>query len=232
MLAAAANPTPPDENPTTRHVEHREPRGMVCPSARTGGTMRRVRAIVGITLAATLLLAQGVAAQVSSPSPAATPIYAPEDMAFALPYQIDGRLLDPVAHDGEWFVEQIGQEAARDLLVPLDREPTDVRAAVATPDRTGDEPYLSLFAIRIDGVEGARLAVPLTEIMFGTNEGTDDGQPWDWIEIDGRAVLAIEVADVPGAWALAYPKGEVVFFVGGESPDPQAAMEAVVTELP
>ena len=194
--------------------------------------MRRVKAIVGITLAATLLLAQGVAAQEASPSPAATPIYAPEDMAFALPYQIAGRTLDPISRDGEWFVDQFGQEAARELLIPLNREPSDIRAATALAERTNDEPYLSLFAIRIDGVEGSQLVVPLAEVMFGTEEMTEGDQPWGWVEMDGRAVLVIDVADSPGVWALAYPKGEVVFFVGGESPDPLAAMEAVVAELP
>lgn len=194
--------------------------------------MTRVDAIVGISLAATLLLAQGVIAQDASLSPSAAPLYAPDDMAFALPYQIDGRLLDPISRDGEWFVGQFGQEAARDLLIPLNREPSDIRAATAIPERADDEPYLSLFAIRIDGVEGTRLALPLTEMMFGTNEGADDDQGWDWIEIDGRAVLSIEVADPPDAWAMAYPRGEVVFFVGGVGPDPQATMGAVLAELP
>ena len=194
--------------------------------------MPRVKTILGTALTATLLLAQSVAAKEASPSPAATPLYAPDDMVFALPYQIDGRLLSPTSRDGEWFVDQFGQEAARDLLIPMNREPDDIRAATALPERNGDEPYLSLFAIRVDGIEGTRLTLPLTEMMFGTNGGADDDQQWDWIDIDGRAVLAIEVGDPPDPWVMAYPNGEVVVFVGGTGPDPIATMEAVLAELP
>ena len=189
-------------------------------------------------LAAVLVLAfgSGVVAHESSPVP--SPGYAPDDLAYALPPTIGDIEMDVFGFSVGYFPTSRGYEDAwRDVLVPLGKDPMDVRTAVATD--LDDDLRISVEMVRVDGVQ----AVDLWEgVWRGQNPtitvGPSDVE-WQWQDIAGRRIAVVDWRVELGGSEVAgtdyvYPKGEALFIIetfalGDAEPLP---IEDVLAELP
>jgi len=186
--------------------------------------MKRVGLLVGLLV---VLTGTGVVAQ--SPSPQATPRYAPDDLATALPTQI-----------GEYEVRVTTgvlpptyREVYRDMLLPFGRSPDGVLVADGMGFLAGDEEALArdgssfdLWAMRVEGIPAAALVVPWVHGAFTVSESFDESL-WQlgWRDIDGREVYAATLtreliedavtrlgANPEFGWYV-HAKGEVMFIL-------------------
>ncbi|MFO7533103.1 MAG: hypothetical protein R6W93_11630 [Candidatus Limnocylindrales bacterium] len=187
--------------------------------------MKRVGLLAGLLV---ILAGAGTAAQ--SPSPEATPLYAPDDMAVALPSSVgdyEVRISSGVLPTDDY------REVYRDMLLPFGKSPDDIRGAdgmgypvgdVGALDRDG--PSFDLWAMRVEGVPGVALVEPWVRGAFTDSEAFDDAL-WQvaWRDIDGREVYVVtpipELMEEAVARFGANPefgwyvlaKGEVMFIV-------------------
>ena len=193
-----------------------------------GDAVKRVGLLAGLLV---LVLGSGVVAQ--DPSPEATTLYAPDDLASLLPSQLGGSELTTQAHTGDRWLPFFGDDEFvifDGLLVAHGAEPSDLRTAWAsTPDETAPEWY-GVFIFRVDGVP----ADLLHELyMRSVSHMTDDQTfPPYGIEpartVGGRKVLTNE-SDEDTSWLFFYPDGEVLFGVNGYG---DLSLAEAVAELP
>jgi hypothetical protein len=186
--------------------------------------MRSAAGLLGLLL---LLLPGGAAAQ-PSPPPAATPLAAPQDVAFVLParvgsYELEVREVpfEPGPDDGFWG----------DLLLSLGKEPSDVRQAVGigrpapdSVDGPDTEADAQLWMMRIEGVPADAYVELLAErtVELASPELRQMLQR-EWRVMDERDVYAVTLTS--GALGMVgdqmserlgmyfYPAGEVLFFL-------------------
>lgn len=167
-------------------------------------------------LAGLLVLMLGTSAVAQSPSPEATPLYAPDDITSALPSSLDV--------PGPYFVdEQAGAastDAWRDLLRSLGKDPGDMHAATGVgyyrPDRDAADagaPIVVIAAFRVEGVAA-------TDIMLAALSGFPASSTQEWVDIGGRMVsrhvLTLPSEDQALEFDLAlhaYPNGEVLYVI-------------------
>ncbi len=171
-------------------------------------------------------LSSGAVAQ--SPSPEATPLYAPDDMALLLPRQVADVPLTVTSADDPGLVFD---DHLEDLLLLYAKDREDLRMAVAgsVPDTYGDRP-LTIFAIRLDGVPAeAWLDTYLAASLPWDESGSlPENFHLDDAEVGGRDVRVLTVA---GGTFTFYPMGEVLFVaaaIGVGAP----AIDDVLAELP
>ena len=190
--------------------------------------MRATRSGV-VTVLALALLVPGVGAVAQSPSPEATPLYAPDDLATTLPTTV-----------GDYEVRIVTgalpptyREVYRDMLLPFGRTPDDVLVADGMGYPTGDEdaldrdgPSFDLWAMRVEGIPAAALVEPWVFGAFAASDAFDESL-WQmgWRDIGGHDVYAAtpipkwwdeavarEGANPEFGWYL-LAKGEVMFIV-------------------
>ena len=184
--------------------------------------------LLGLLLVATSTV--GCTLMTGSATP--TPLFAPDDIEFVLPRQVGGIALTVGASDGRHLIQEFGLAPVQDLLIPLAKEPGDVRVGVAwsgNNDR-GDR-RLFIDAIRIDGVEAKPLVEQFYRQVIYKGVDVPEGMDAYWRDVGGRSVW---VMTLPGNdWYMAiYPKGEVMFVFGTSIHEPEVTIEDVLAELP
>ena len=180
----------------------------------------------GVGLLASLLmlvLSTGAVAQSPSPaaSPEATPSFAPDDLASLLPRRIGEAEMAVACAGGEALVGMFGLDAVQSLLVPLGKDPSDVRLAMASTGRQVGVARLNVIAVRVGGIAAMSIAesmmsMELESILGPALQGVSD----EWRYLEGREVLHVVFEKGPDDCMAFYPKGEVLFFVmkSGEPP--------------
>ena len=200
--------------------------------------MRRAL-FAALTLA--LVVPGGVVAQ--EPSPEATPLFAPSDLAFTLPTRVgDYEVTITSAH---LDIDAENREFYRDWLLPLGKTPDDVLAVqgLAHPlgnfDSLSEEgPAISLIALRVQGV-------PATVSLEGFLAGIPSGFFGDrsWRVVDGQDVYAVVPtaeqreelgAELTETGMYLYPKGEVFYAitVPFDYPDTVPSLAEILAEMP
>ena len=194
-------------------------------------------------MAGLLVLALGSGAVAQSSSPEATPLYAPEDLAFVLPRHVAALSLDVETLEPDEVLETYGFDWLQDLLVPHGKDPTDLHMATAFSNTEDlDRPWLFLSAMRVEGVDGVSLVQPVAERArldpFFERVFREDpvdppyGMTLARQDIGGRNVMVVTRDDDDG-WFLMYPKGEVLFTaVSVPWDNPTVTIEDVLAELP
>ena len=158
-------------------------------SSRMGDVMSKRFGLLGLLLA--LALGTGVMAQEPEP----TSLFAPEDLAFTIPSRVGDYELGNVG-DVELDPEMRG--IWRDLLLPLGKEPKDVREAAGKAYLVGQdanssaEAAFGLGAIRVDGVPAAHIAEPFMAMIMIESLGDVPSAAvlYEWRVIDGRDVYS------------------------------------------
>ncbi len=188
-------------------------------------------------LGVALVIALGTSVVAQEPSPGTSPVLAPDDLTFTLPSSIGRYDLDISAVPMEDYLgTDEARELWRDLLLPLGKEPKDVRMALGYghPSDPDDESLagtgVAVIVLRVDGVMASDILDEWVQLLAS---GDDAGRTLDtqWLDIDGRQVqfAQYDIDDLNGGYL--YPNGEVVFmFVvsGDGAPTPAEVM----AELP
>ena len=184
-------------------------------------------------LGALLVMVLGSAAVAQSPTPEATSPYAPDDMAFLLPRSVADITLEVEGGAGaDYATEMLGVEVLQALLLPLEKEPADVRVASAKSDLNDmGQQRVAIVAMRVDGIDAAILNDHLLALSGLGVDSPPPGYSLEWQEVDGKQVLVLANADHEG-WGLFYPKGEVLFMATTSMDAPEVKMEQVLAELP
>ena len=141
--------------------------------------MKRVWLLAGL-----FALALGTSAGAQSPSPEATPLYAPDDITSALPSSLDV--------PGPYFVDEQAAPGSTDpwrtVLRSLGRSPGDMHAATGVgyyrPDRDAADagaPIVIIGAFRVEGLAA-------TDIMPTYLSGFPASSTQEWVTIGGRTV--------------------------------------------
>jgi hypothetical protein len=183
----------------------------------------------------TLILGSGVVAQEPSP----TPLYAPEDMAFTIPTRVGSHDLeivaaglDRLAGSGE------AREVWRDFLLPLGKEPSDVRIAVGVggyspPSLDGSSTFelaVAIMAVRVDGVPAEQVIDTLVQTVVVTDFEPPDEVHQEWQEVEGRRMQVVRFDDDPPQYM--YPNGEVLFYITIADEEIAPTLSEVLAELP
>jgi hypothetical protein len=194
--------------------------------------------LVGLLLV--VALGSGVEAQSPVPSPEATPLYAPDDVASIIPSQVGD--IDLSILDYSAVADAESAAFWRDVLVPLGLEPEDVRAAGGYGVHPEGDRFLSIEATRIVGAQAADFWEGVFEGLRRESQAVADRLPvaaMDWQDIADRRVVVVTFDGADDRFIeYLYPKGEVLFRValGRVGPDPDAptepTIEDVLAELP
>jgi len=188
---------------------------------------------IAVFLASLLALTPAAVVQAQPPSPAATPVYAPEDLTSTLPSHLGDRELqiDRVEFD---FLPHRLRGFWQELLETVGEEPEALRNVVGIGHRPFDDADVPAFDIWVNRIVGLPAASWVDDLMAQHFEwiGPEAQARFDvsWQEIAGRQVYrnvptpegletmasewGLESSEIntQGGFYL-YPKGEVLFSV-------------------
>jgi hypothetical protein len=156
--------------------------------------------------------------------PPATP-FAPEDLSFTLPREVNGLILEVETQTADEISQQLlAGESLRRALVDRGTEPSDVLAATATGSELneGEEyRYVGITAVRVRGIIADELSGMVIPMASGVTV-------WEPRIVGAKSVRQLGEDVSRDSIIYMYPRGEVLYLVLVTSEtDGAAALEAL-----
>lgn len=152
----------------------------------------------------------------------AASVYAPADVASALPTELRDTSLSLSTWTSDEVLGILGDQGLRDLLLPFDKAPRDLHVATAR-DALDPSDGANIMAVRVEGVDGESLIQPLIEVLFLPQLSFDtpvSELDLDWREVDGiRVGVWDDLLGAGAGWIFFYPKGEVMLLAAQNQSD-------------
>ena len=174
--------------------------------------MKQVGLLAGLLV---VLAGTGVLAQ--SPSPQATPLYAPDDLASAVPSRVGSLELFVRVRSGDAALGSDPDDRTYwlDFLTTQGKGPADLVVAYGVSTESASDPGLGVWAVRVEGLAAELLTDPVLATSGTGLSGSPAGGHADWRDLEGRRVLLLTHDDAAD-WRAYYPHGEVLFVVYGD----------------
>ncbi len=187
--------------------------------------------LLGVLLVLVLVLGSGVEGQ--SPTPGATPPYAPIDLASAIPSQVGDVALDVRSWTGPELLaaaDDTDRTAMTAMLTSLGKEPEDLTVATAEPfDESAPDTYW-VTATRVVGVPADTLMDAMQQAALSRHDRT---LPENVLRINlpvaGRTIYPSYNRYTGQSFNFFYLRGEVLFRVEGYG---DVTVEDVLAVLP